>query len=330
MPDHGYVARRLELDEMLLRAAETAGAEVEEGVEAIGPLTTGNRISGVVANRNGSPQEYRADVVIAADGAHSKLKRMITADERPSWKQKWLDSDHSRGLVAVAIRAEMSSQRPLDGTLEAHILQHNNSYLPGYGWVFPVGGDRVNIGVGYLTSFEGWRDINARTLFQQFMNQLPDDWALPDIGDLVRTKALQAWRLPMGFTTLPAWRPGIIFAGDAAGVAKPASGAGISRALESGMIAADVSLEAIGSGIPEQLADYDRLIKQRWGKTYRVTRSALRLESHPKGIALTLGLVDNSFMRRAILRSIYGRSSHMDYRDTTARSMRGQVISKAV
>jgi flavin-dependent dehydrogenase len=108
-----------------------------------------------------------------------------------------------------------------------------------------------------------------------------------------------------------------MFAGDAAGVAKPASGAGISRALESGMIAADVALNVIGSGTPHELADYDEQLKQRWGKTYRVARSALRFESRPRGIALSLGLLDNSLMRKAVLRSIYGKSGQMDYRNAS-------------
>ena len=317
MPDFGYVARRLDLDEILLRAAAEAGAQVEENVEAIGPLMTGNRVSGVVAVSGTETREYRATVIIGADGAHSELKRLILRDEPTPSKLRWFDADRNKGIVAVAIRAEMSSRRTEDETLEAHILKYQNNYLPGYGWVFPVGGDRVNIGVGYLTTFRRWREINARALFAQFAKQLPAEWALPDTGDLVRAKALQAWRLPMGFTTLPAWRPGVMFAGDAAGVAKPASGAGISRALESGMIAADVALNVIGSGTPHELADYDEQLKQRWGKTYRVARSALRFESRPRGIALSLGLLDNSLMRKAVLRSIYGKSGQMDYRNAS-------------
>lgn len=329
MPDYGYVARRLELDEMLLRAAESVGAQVEEDVEVIGPLTTGSRISGVVANSSGVTREYFADVVIGADGAHSKLKRVITANEPPSRRQHWFGVDQGRGIVAVAIRAEMSSRRPVDGTLEAHILKYHDRYLPGYGWVFPVGGDRVNIGVGYLTSFRGWRDINARKLFEQFMDELPGEWMLPPTGELVSKKALQAWRLPMGFTTLPAWRPGVLFAGDAAGVAKPASGAGISRALESGMLAADCAVNAVGSGSADELSEYDRELKQRWGKTYRITRSVMRIESNPIGIALTLGLLDKSVVKKTAFRSIYGKSGHMDYRELSGRPLDVSISSHA-
>ena len=49
MPDHGYVARRPELDTLLLKHAESAGAEVRQSAEATGPvLDDTGRVIGVL------------------------------------------------------------------------------------------------------------------------------------------------------------------------------------------------------------------------------------------------------------------------------------------
>lgn len=304
LPTHAYVARRLDLDEMLLRNAGRVGARVEQNTEVVEPLVEDGRVVGVIANRDGAAHTYRAEVVIAADGAHSRLKRSLNVQS-------------NSGLVAIAIRAEMSAQRVDDSALETYLMKHGRNYFPGYGWVFPLGDSRFNLGVGYLTSYRRWREINARTLFEQFTRQLPAEWQLPDMSELNRAKALQAWRLPMGFSTRPAWRPGIIFAGDAAGVAKPMSGAGISKALQSGIVAAEVAVDALGSGSPSELSKYDRQLRRLWGIQYQLSRAALRLGSNPHVIALTLNSVDNRIGRTNLIRVFYGRSGAVGYQNTT-------------
>src|ERR1700752_4860176 len=48
MPDHGHVARRLELDTLLLNPAASAGAEVRQGAEVVGPVVKDDgRVGGV-------------------------------------------------------------------------------------------------------------------------------------------------------------------------------------------------------------------------------------------------------------------------------------------
>jgi menaquinone-9 beta-reductase len=304
LPKYGYVARRLDLDDLLLRTAGQAGVHVEQNTEVTEPIFAGDRVVGVKANHDGAVHEYRADVVIAADGAHSRLKRSFKANP---------DS----GLLAVAIRAEMGAQRESSHTLEAYLLKHENELFPGYGWVFPVGGDRFNIGVGHLISYRRWRSINARTLFDQFLHQLPAEWELPQLTTLYQRKAVQAWRLPMGFARRDLWQPGVLFAGDAAGVAKPAGGAGISRALQSGMIAADVAVDTIGSGSPDKLSNYEKRLRKLWRKTDRRTAALLQFARNPHSIALGIKALDHSLGRRTLIKGFY---NDMNYQDLDVRN----------
>src|SRR6201997_1455325 len=95
MPDHGHGVRRLELDAMLLKNAESAGAEVRQSAEVVGPIVDDDgRVTGV-ALKGG--ERVLADAVVAADGAYSPFKQALKLDSRYN------------GYSAIAIRAEMSA-----------------------------------------------------------------------------------------------------------------------------------------------------------------------------------------------------------------------------
>ncbi len=231
--------------------------------------------------------------MIAADGAYSPLKRALKL--------------HSRyhGHSAIAIRAEMTLNRPDADSLDIYLkLLSGGDQLPGYGWVFPLGDGRANIGLGYVNSYKKWHLINATALLGEFMAGLPSEWELPPIGELKKTKALQAWRLPMGFTAWPPWRPGILFAGDAMGAARPVSGAGISKALQSGMTAGECAIAALTNGGPGDFTNYAQRVQQTWGTEYRRGRLFHKLVGIPAianaGLKV-LDTVNNPWFRAHLL-----------------------------
>ena len=127
--------------------------------------------------------------------------------------------------------------------------------------MFPLGDGRVNIGVGYVNSYRHWQQINSTRLLSEFMATLPPEWELPPISELQNCNALQGWRLPMGFTAWPPWRPGVLFAGDALGAARPVSGAGISKALQSGLAAGECAIAALTNGGPDDFTNYEQHVR---------------------------------------------------------------------
>lgn len=295
MPDHGYVARRTELDTLLLKHASSAGAQIREKAEVTAPLldATG-RVCGV---RLHDGQQVHADAVIAADGAYSPVKRALN-----------VQSDR-HGYSAIAIRAEMALDRPDFEMLEIYLrLTYGGDQLPGYGWVFPLGHGRANVGLGYVNSYRDWQKINATEFLGAFMAGLPADWALPGIAELKRSGAVRAWRLPMGFTAWPPWRRGVLFAGDALGAGKPASGAGISKALESGLAAGECAIAALINGGPDDFTNYAQRMDAAWGREYRRGRYFHRLLGHPRLAAAGLAAIDNAWFRDRMLRSLYPKA----------------------
>jgi geranylgeranyl reductase family protein len=268
MPDHGHGISRRELDMLLLKNAESAGAEIRQSAEVVGPIVDDDgRVTGVQLK---SGEQVFADAVIAADGAYSPIKRGLQLDSRYN------------GYSAIAIRAEMAANRPDADSLDIHLkLMFRGDQLPGYGWVFPLGGGRVNIGLGYVNSYKNWQQINATRFLGEFLATLPSEWELPSIDELQKSKALQAWRLPMGFTAWPPWRPGVLFAGDALGAARPVSGAGISKALQSGLAAGECAIAALTNGGPDDFTNYEQRVKSFWGREYRRGRYFHKLVGIP-------------------------------------------------
>ena len=166
MPDHGYVAPRPQLDTLLLKHAEAAGAEIRQSCEVTGPeLDANGRVVGVVLK---SGEKVFGDAVIAADGAYSPIKRALK-----------IDSEYN-GYSAIAIRAEMPANKPDSDSLDIYLnLKFKGDQLPGYAWVFPFGGGRINIGLGYVNSYKDWQQINATQFMGEFMRTLPPEWGLP-------------------------------------------------------------------------------------------------------------------------------------------------------
>jgi geranylgeranyl reductase family protein len=301
MPDHGHVARRPELDTLLLKHAESAGAEVRQSCEVVGPVVDDNgRVTGAQLK---SGEKVLADAVIAADGAYSPIKRALK-----------LDSEY-HGYSAIAIRAEMPANRPDTDSLDIYLkLAFRGDQLPGYGWVFPLGGGRVNIGLGYVNSYKNWQQINATQFLGEFLDTLPRDWELPPIEELKKSKGVRAWRLPMGFTAWPPWRPGLLFAGDSLGAGKPASGAGISKALESGLAAGECALAALQNSGPDDFTNYAQRMEAAWGREYRRGRYFHKLAGIPPVANACIKLIDKGRFRDLLLRTMYKKAQGPEHR----------------
>ncbi|CQD12110.1 geranylgeranyl reductase [Mycolicibacterium conceptionense] len=176
MPDHGHTVSRTELDTLLLKHAESAGAEVRQGAEVAGPEFDANgRVVGVVLK---SGEKVFGDAVIAADGAYSPIKRALK-----------IDSEYN-GYSAIAIRSEMHANRPDSDSFEIYLkLLFQGDQLPGYGWVFPMGGGRFNIGLGYVNSYKNWQSINATQFLGDFLRTFRANGSCPRSRNSRRTRA---------------------------------------------------------------------------------------------------------------------------------------------
>jgi geranylgeranyl reductase family protein len=269
-PPYGYVVRRRDLDEMVAGRAVKAGATLWPAAEATEPLVDGGLVAGAIVKRkdDGTTRAVRARYVVVADGANSRFGRALGIARDRSYP------------LGMAIRGYFTSPRHDDPWIESHldIRDKQGNHLPGYGWVFPVGDGTVNVGVGLLSTFAGWKNVNTTHLMDAFCATAPSSWG---ISPETATCAPTGGRLPTGASVQPRVGPTFVVAGDAAGCVNPFNGEGISVAYETGRLAADAVDLALASGDGLALQTYSERLEQVYGLYFKVARTFVRAIGNP-------------------------------------------------
>jgi geranylgeranyl reductase family protein len=265
--NYGLVKPRKDLDRIVLDNAEAAGAKVLYHTQAQEPIFDRGVLVGVVAKRDGQTEEIRTKWVICAEGAATKFSRSLG---RPR------NEEYPTGF---AIRQYFRSPLEHCGWFDAYLdVRSGPEQLPGYGWVFPVGDGTVNAGVGLLSTFGGWRDVNLHDLQRNFLASLPPEI---EVNEETVCSRPRAGRLFMGASVWPPHGPGFLIVGDAAGMINPCNGEGIAYGYETGRIAGRHIDEALRLGSSPSLPGYTRELERTYGPYYRLGRRFVKLIGHP-------------------------------------------------
>ncbi|HXA33112.1 MAG TPA: geranylgeranyl reductase family protein [Acidimicrobiales bacterium] len=318
-PSYGYVITRHDLDQIINERAEKAGAAVWQGTEAIapiladGPIGTGSRpvvgsstgaagtpappdrgapsslpacVGAVVKSKeSGETREIRARYVVVADGANSRFGRMLGTGR---------NRNHPMGM---ALRGYYRSPGHDETFIESHldIRDSDRNVVPGYGWIFPLGDGRVNVGVGLLSTDRRWKGVNTSHLMDAFVAWAPKAWELspetclgPPTGG----------KLPMGLSVGPHRGPTTLVIGDAGGSINPFNGEGIAYGYETGRLAAASLGEALSGDGELALARYEQRLEDAYGLYYRVARAFIKMISQPELMKLCVatGMHSESIM----------------------------------
>ncbi|WP_165969021.1 geranylgeranyl reductase family protein [Actinomadura sp. KC06] len=262
----GLVVTRAVLDAAIVRRAVRAGARLYERADVRRLVKTEGVVTGIEFTGPRGPGTMRARVVVAADGALSRIARQAGL------------AGTSRTSLGRALRAYFTGVDDLDDSLRLFmplVGSPNGGVLPAYGWMFPVGGRVANVGVGLL---ERRSDVRLDDLFRRFVGELRTSF--PGFTDARRTNPPRAAPLRVDFDPRRCWAPGIVLVGEAAGLVNPGTGEGISFALESGKIAAGVIDDRLRAGRVEDLSGYAGLLSRRfsgYAETGRFAASRHRL-----------------------------------------------------
>ena len=285
-PNYGYTITRFNLDGLVAENAEKYGADVLNGVEALDlleptPAPVGGLVgaSGVVVKDKdtGDIVEIRGRYLVIADGQNSRLGRELGVTRNRDWP------------MGMALRGYYTSDRHAEPWIDSHldIRDTNGDVVPGYGWIFPLGDGRVNVGVGLLSTGGAWKGVNTTKLQEYFVAQVADEWGLND--DTCQGLPTGG-RLPMGLSIGPRAGSNTLTIGDATGMVNPFNGEGIAYGYESGRLAASVLGEALLANDPSTLRLYDERLEAAYGDYYKVARGFVRLISEPKILAACVGM----------------------------------------
>lgn len=269
-PQHGYVVRRRDLDMMVAHNAAKSGAQLLEGHEALEPIMDRGFVRGVVAKKKGedSPINVTAKYVIVADGANSRIGRALGTHRTREWP------------YGTAIRTYWESPLHADPWIESalDVKDRNGNSMPGYGWIFPVGDGTVNIGVGLLSTFRDFREVNTTQLLDAYAHQVADSWKIDPESP---TQRATSGRIPMGGSVGPKVGASHLVIGDAAGSVNPFNGEGIDYAYETARMAAEVLHEALITGNASVLQQYPALLDAEYGQYFKVARLFARVIGRP-------------------------------------------------
>jgi geranylgeranyl reductase family protein len=204
------LARRADFDAFCLERTMEMGAEFRTVRSVLAVTQEDDRVT-----VRTHADEITARFVVAADGANSTVRRLVTGRPVPSL---------GFALEAIAPMPEIVPEMEFDfGVVEY-----------GYGWVFPKG-DHLNIGL--YTNSPDVRISKADV----------DAYAREKVGDLELREhvghkiGLRGWEAPLSAGQ-------VLFVGDAAGLVDPLLGEGIHNAIVSGQAAAHAILAGLNGG----------------------------------------------------------------------------------
>ena len=225
---------RPELDRYLAERAVEKGAELRLKVLVNGLIWETGKVAGV---RVEGGEEYRAPVVIGADGVMSMTARMAGLREKFG-----RDEVVSLCTVDYAVPRERA-----DAVIHENCFQ--TYFAPGFGGLYLiVMADGVHVGgpgvTNSLVSRAVRKRINPAREVLQMINCAPIQRQLTALD--AKPREWQAHMLPwMDRFNRRIYTGGFMLVGDAAGVPEPLWAEGVWQAMYSGRLAAQVALEAL-------------------------------------------------------------------------------------
>jgi len=252
-PNGSYVALRgefaclprFDFDELLRRAAVESGSSFLAPREAVAPVLKDGKVAGAILRNTvtGERVPIKARVTVLATGAAAEtlLSFGVCLRTAPS---------------AVAARVYVKTDQQFRGGFDYLCISYDKAICPGYGWIFPGPDDTFNVGVGvFRDTSANPPSPNLRKILETFLKTFPPAQEVMARSKLVTR--LQGAPLRTALQGAEFGRPGLLVIGEAAGLTFSFSGEGIGKAIESGLMAADV----IASVLSEPAQDVVRLAR---------------------------------------------------------------------
>ncbi len=272
----GWTVMRDKFDQLIVRQAQRAGAEVLDSERVTGVEFLSGGVS-VFTSRG----RYSCSILVGADGANGVVARQAGLMRRRN--------------LAAAVEAEVpTSGEPLDSRRGS--IQFDFGCVPrGYGWVFPKKA-LLSVGVG---TFWG-KAANLKAFLSRWLETL----GLPSDPREVR---MRGHLVPLGGVSRVLHGPRVLLTGDAAGLAEPMTGEGIYYAVRSARIAAEVVYQALQNDL-QDLSTYTERINSEIARDLKYAKRLAALLYRFPRLCFHF-FVRSPRVQRGVTDALCGRSS---------------------
>lgn len=251
----GYMLNRQKLPEVQNQRAQKMGVKFDFEINLTGLLYDGNQVTGVqgIDNKTKQPYKKTGKIVIDATGITSMLRNQIQNTTKIERKIDRRDIESTGRHIMYFDKGEqdLSEFDP-----DYCIIHLDQDIAPGgYGWVFPKGEDKVNIGLGVEKTILDKRNKrlgkndNVSSLIEEYVHRnkaIKNPRLSTDPID--KNNATGNFQVSVRRQNDCLVANGYMLVGDSAWMPKPLDAGGIGPALVAGTLIGKVVAEAIESG----------------------------------------------------------------------------------
>ena len=291
IPGEYFTLRRSLLDMIVVEKAVDVGAVFACGEVNQLAVEPDGLVSFTI---QGGRKPIRARIGIVATGANIRLLRKL------NWPAK-------KEFSAVGLRCYVRSSFEVD-RLIISLIPHKKSIVPGYGWIFPMGGHEYNVGYGLTMSRFRKHNINLKRKFNFFIDAFPLARELMRQSD--RVTDLRAAALRYDFEGVYPFVDGpIVAAGETIGTTTAFMGEGVGKAMESGQLAAEAISEALESDDLSKLSLYSQQMESKFKTHYPGYRVAEKWLARPRLNNFVIGRYGKSRHAKEILAGVIAETN---------------------
>jgi digeranylgeranylglycerophospholipid reductase len=250
----GYILNRRLLPQKQMKDALKAGVEVRDQVVLRSLIIENNNVIGVEGEDklNKSLFKKTAKIVVDCTGVTSVLRNNLTIK---SYIQRRIDRDDLEATGRYIYNFDIADQDDTFFNPDYCIIHLDQKLAPGgYGWVFPKGKGKVNIGLGVQQKAFERRNKemgihkDLKTLIDEYV-QINPVIANPKIADSDKDEGngWGTWQVSVRRQNDCMVANGYMLVGDSAWMPKPLDAGGIGPAIIAATIAGKDAVEAIES-----------------------------------------------------------------------------------